>query len=111
MGFVPDTVTIDTRFCGPPTSGNGGYTCGLVARAFGAAESDAIEVTLRRPPPLDRPLTIDTRDERVVLLDGEEVIADAVATALDVAAPEPIGMERAQRAAEHSPMVDHPDWH
>src|SRR5918996_2619259 len=48
-------VMIPARFNGPPATANGGYTCGLVARLLGV---DA-EVTLRRPPPLDRPLRWD----------------------------------------------------
>jgi hypothetical protein len=41
-------VTIDPRFRGPPDSGNGGYTCGLVA----AAAAEPVVVRLKRPPPL-----------------------------------------------------------
>jgi len=50
----PKTVRIPARFCGPPDSGNGGYTCGLVS----AALQIAAEVTLRRPIPLERDLEI-----------------------------------------------------
>ena len=49
-----DEVVIARRFCGPPTSANGGYACGLVA---GLLDGRA-RVTLRSPPPLDRPLQI-----------------------------------------------------
>jgi hypothetical protein len=43
-----DPVQIASRFCGPPQSGNGGYTCGLLAEAL----PGPIEVSLRAPPPL-----------------------------------------------------------
>jgi len=52
---VKTQVKIDSRFCGPPNSGNGGYTCGIVAKLV---EGPA-EVILRRPPPLNRILNIE----------------------------------------------------
>ena len=48
-----ETVTIDRRFRGPLRSANGGYACGLLGSRVGPAA----EVTLRLPPPLERPLT------------------------------------------------------
>jgi hypothetical protein len=54
-------MIIAARFNGPPGSGNGGYCSGLFAEAFrradSATEPDAVEVTLRRPPPLETELT------------------------------------------------------
>ena len=38
------TLSIDRRFCGPPGSGNGGYTAGRLAALIG----DPAEITLRR---------------------------------------------------------------
>ncbi len=72
---VPTTfVTIERRYRGPRTSANGGYTAGLLAAAVGAA---ALEVTLRRPPPLETPLEIRHDGERTLLLDGETLVAEA----------------------------------
>src|SRR5215218_4317713 len=48
-------IVIDRRFRGPDQSGNGGYTCGLVA---GAMDGPAA-VTLRLPPPLEVPLRVE----------------------------------------------------
>ncbi|HEY3542877.1 MAG TPA: ASCH domain-containing protein, partial [Gaiellaceae bacterium] len=48
-------LVIAARYRGPARSGNGGYTCGLVAGLLGGSD---VEVTLRAPPPLDRPLRI-----------------------------------------------------
>ncbi|MEV4514060.1 hypothetical protein AB0K00_34505 [Dactylosporangium sp. NPDC049525] len=54
-------MIIPARFNGPPGSGNGGYTAGLVAAHLtGPFGAGAVEVTLRRPPPLDTPLTVTT---------------------------------------------------
>lgn len=55
MGETATTITISARFDGPPTTGNGGYVCGLVARHV----DGPAEVTLWAPPPLERPLTLE----------------------------------------------------
>lgn len=52
---MTETLTIPARFNGPPGSANGGYTCGRVAQLVGAEE---VEVSLRTPPPLERPLEV-----------------------------------------------------
>jgi hypothetical protein len=48
-------VIIESRFNGPPGSGNGGYTCGLVASHV---DAPGATVMLRTPPPLDTPMTV-----------------------------------------------------
>jgi hypothetical protein len=87
-------VVIDHRFRGPDDSGNGGYSCGLVAALVG----NPAEVTLRLPPPLDRPLRFDGAR----LWDGGELVAEARAAELELEPPEPVSFEEATRAA-------HPD--
>jgi hypothetical protein len=49
-------MIIEARFNGPPGSGNGGWSAGVFAAGRGGA--GPVEVTLRRPPPLDTPLTV-----------------------------------------------------
>jgi hypothetical protein len=69
------TVTIPSRFNGPPSSGNGGYSCGVVAPFV---EGPAA-VSLRRPVPLDRELTLrDEGDGKVCAFDGDQLIVEAV---------------------------------
>jgi hypothetical protein len=58
-------LIVPRRFCGPPDSGNGGWTAGALAALDDAdAPRDhcsswpAIEVSLRQPPPLDTPLEV-----------------------------------------------------
>ena len=46
------SIIISKRYRGPPNSGNGGYVCGRLARHI----AGGAEVTLRAPPPLDKPL-------------------------------------------------------
>jgi hypothetical protein len=70
-------MIIKARFNGPPGSGNGGYTCGLVASYVESAE--AVQVTLRRPPPLETSLSIVDCDDGVQVIgpDGA-LIAEGV---------------------------------
>lgn len=91
-----ETAIIDRRFRGPATSGNGGYTAGLVARLVGGVA----ESTLRRPPPLDRPLEIRREGGRVLAFDGEDLVAESVAAVVDLAIPEPPSPAEAAWAAE-----------
>ena len=67
-------IKIDKRFQGPPTSGNGGYVCGLLARFV---QGPAVTVRLMRPTPLDTELEVRETEEGAILLDGEAVIAQA----------------------------------
>jgi hypothetical protein len=90
-------ITLPRRFRGPLTSANGGYASGRLA-AF--LDGEAAEVTLRLPPPLDRPLTVRKDDGRALLLDGEELIAEARAVELDLEVPAPISYADAEAAGE-----------
>ena len=68
------SIVIDRRFRGPPHSGNGGYSCGRLA----AFVNGTAEVTLRRPPPLDRTMRVVREDEgAIALYDRENLIATA----------------------------------
>jgi hypothetical protein len=72
-------MIIAARFNGPPGSGNGGYSAGLVAAELSSdvdGGTGAIEVTLRRPPPLDRELTVRHEDVLRVFA-GDDLIAEA----------------------------------
>ena len=98
-------IFIPRRFRGPAESGNGGYVCGLLA-AF--VEADAVEVTLRQPPPLDRSLVVMQEDDRTRLLDGEFLVADAVAADLDLEVPTAIPWDDAVAAsAEYVGFEEH----
>ncbi len=84
-------IRIESRFCGPPDSGNGGYSAGLLA----ARLSGAVEVTLRSPPPLETPLNVATTSEAVKLLHGQRLVAEARQTSLELEIPEPPSFEHA----------------
>jgi hypothetical protein len=94
---LTETVTIPERFNGPPGSANGGYTCGRVAALVGA---EVVTVSLRAPPPLERPLAVVREGERVELLDGDRRVAEAEPAELLLDVPEPATPEAAARASE-----------
>ncbi len=60
-----DPLVVPARFRGPDNSGNGGWVSGaLAARMLARGDRGhgaAVTVTLRTPPPLDRPLTVVPR--------------------------------------------------
>jgi len=67
------TLTIARRFCGPPTSANGGYFSGLIA----ALAPRPVAVRLLRPPPLDTPLEVAEQSDGVLAVScGAELIAE-----------------------------------
>jgi hypothetical protein len=94
---MAETLTIPARFNGPPFSANGGYTCGMVARLVGAEE---VTVSLRRPPPLERPLAVARDGGRVELRDGEAVVAEGAPAELRLAVPDAVAPAAAAAASE-----------
>lgn len=96
------SVTVPARFCGPPDSGNGGYTCGLIARELGGV----VECTLRSPVPLDVRLDIERSQSGGILRHGDKVIIEANSTTVDVAPPAPIDLETATVAMKSSFALD-----
>jgi hypothetical protein len=100
-------VRIPARFNGPPRSAQGGVAAGRLAAYVGAP---AVEVTLRRPPPLDRDLRVDASGGGARLHDGDLLVAEAVPapgdlTALDPGPPVPVEQAAATPA---TPPAEHP---
>jgi hypothetical protein len=102
-------VRIPTRFRGPPTSANGGYAAGLLARSVAP---HAAEVTLRMPPPLERPLRVEVGEGGAAagLGDGDDILAEAHRIeGLELEVPPPVPIEEAAAARRDSPLHhDHP---
>jgi hypothetical protein len=68
------TLTIAPRFCGPPTSSNGGYFAGLVA----TLASRTLEVRLLKPPPLATELAVhELGGGGLQVLEADEAIGEA----------------------------------
>jgi hypothetical protein len=80
-----DVVTIARRFRGPLDSANGGYAAGVLAARLGRPA----EVTLRLPPPLERRLELRRDGDRLLLLDGDLLVAEAAAGEPGLEPPEP----------------------
>jgi hypothetical protein len=98
-------IVIERRFRGPNESGNGGYTCGRVASFV---EGPA-EVTLRLPPPLERPLAVERGDDGGVrVLDDGTLVADARPAAAELEPPAAPSFEEAAAAALPDGDLDSP---
>jgi hypothetical protein len=91
-------VVIPARFNGPPGSGHGGYSAGLAASVV----DGPAEVSLRRPPPLGRAMTLRALDDGgAQLLDGDDVVAIArPVEPLGIELPGAVGLDAAAEAAE-----------
>lgn len=97
LSGMRETLTIPARFNGPPDSANGGYTCGLVA---GLAGAEVASVSLRAPPPLERPLEVAGDGARVELRDGDVVVAEGAPDELLLAVPDAVTPGEAAAASE-----------
>ncbi|MCU0312610.1 MAG: hypothetical protein MUC84_00930 [Solirubrobacteraceae bacterium] len=92
-----ERVVIDGRCCGPPGAANGGWVCGLLAERL---PGGPVEVTLRRPVPLEQPLDVVVTDEGAELHDSGELLAAARrAAAPDVGEIPAAGLDAARSAA------------
>ena len=83
------TITVPADRNGPPDSGNGGYTCGLIAHAapsLGIA-SPALTVTLRKPPPLEHPIAGQRTNGQVQWAVGGILVAEAEPATLELNVP------------------------
>jgi hypothetical protein len=94
-------LVIPRRFHGPPDSGNGGYTCGLVGSLVGGTAE--VAVTLRAPPPLDRPLDVERRGSSVRLVDGGQLVAEGTPATVAIEAPRAPSFDEAVAASERFP--------
>ena len=90
------TLTIERRFNGPVSSGNGGWVAGALARRL---PPGAVSVSLRAPPPLDRELlAVPTPEGGLELRDGATLLALAEPVALELEVPPVPALEAAQAA-------------
>lgn len=93
-------LVVPSRFCGPPSSGNGGWTAGALA-ALVPDDPSGVTVALRLPPPLDTPMRVSTADGVTEARLAEEVVARAEPTGDEPTLVEAVPAEEA-RAAEAS---------
>lgn len=107
---APDSpLVIPGRFCGPSSSGNGGYTAGLLAERFARhphpdPDCPVVQVTLRRPPPLDTDLDVEHLPGPVTrLLDDGELVAEARCTDEELTPVDEVSPADAEAAMAHYP--------
>ena len=93
---MPDSICIPKRFNGPLDSGNGGYCSGAIANLL----PGPVEVSLRLPVPLDRPLEVVRKAGRSLEVhDDGALIAEArSAPEFELAVPAPVSAGQARAA-------------
>jgi hypothetical protein len=94
-------VIVDARFNGPPGSGNGGYTAGLLGTLIGGPAT----VTLRKPPPLDVPYDVQPDGGGYAVSVNGELIMSGVPAA---DRPQPPAWQDPATAGEYAGFTDHP---
>jgi hypothetical protein len=98
------SIVIDQRYCGPPNSGNGGYVCGRLARHI----PGGAEVTLRAPPPLNKPLDVAAMDDGSwELRDGATLVAIGRPASVELARLEEASFDEACAAESLTPVKPH----
>lgn len=101
-------MLIAARYNGPPRSGNGGYSSGVFARALGPRVRTAT-VTLRRPPPLDVPLTVRRTRAGLFVYHSGRLIAEAVRAVPPAETVPPVSVAVARTASSKYPgLTEHP---
>lgn len=98
---IIDRITIAGQYNGPDGSGNGGYVAGAISRYI---DHPTVQVTLRRPPPLDQEMTIARDSDQVAFVKEDDVIATAKPSELvldDI--PAPIDLSVATECATRYP--------
>ena len=121
---LPDLV-VPSRFCGPPSSGNGGWSAGAIAAYAGDERPDpsagsghrdharpwpTVTVSLLAPPPLGVPMSlVRGDDDGVVATYHQKPVLAARRTTDEVADVEPVTPEEARAAeAAYAGLTAHP---
>lgn len=92
------SITVAHRFNGPPSSGNGGYSTGLIAATIG----ESVAVRLHQVVPLDRALQITQRDtDRWEVREGDNLIATARRSEVVTEVPRSPTYEQALAMSKH----------
>jgi len=90
-------IVIERRYEGPPNIAHGGYTGGVMAECL---DCETVEVTMRKPTPMDKPLILDASSpEAVFLYDGETLLNEAKPSDLELDLPEIISIDQARKAS------------
>ncbi len=102
-------MLINSKYNGPPDSGNGGYCCGLFALSLDPGATEALEVTLRKPPPLDTVLSAVPTDEGMEIRDDANIVALVKPTSVDFAPlPAPSLQQAREAESRYTGFCSHP---
>lgn len=94
------SIVVPEHCAGPPAMGHGGYVAGLFTRVI----EGPVQVTLRRPTPLDVELELVPGDAgRWELRAGDDAIAEGEPGVLDLEVPAPPSLDAARAAEAGSP--------
>lgn len=96
------TLVIDQRYCGPPDSANGGYTCGRLAEYIPGPAT----VRLMKPPPLGRRLDVVRLGHQLELRHGEDIIARAWPGGPEIEVPAAPSLQSASARRAHYAGLD-----
>ncbi len=100
---VPESITIPSRYNGPPNSGNGGYSCGVLAVLL----EGAARVRLFTPPPLDKAMTVSCHEDgHVEMHDGDTLVGSAFPVDLDLEVPPAPTLAQATEASRSFPCYE-----
>ena len=105
------TLVVPSRFCGPPSSGNGGWTAGALAELLDppAAGPGTVTVSLRQPPPLDTPMPVTAQDGWTVASHDGRAAVRARVDEHPLTAVEPVDLATARAAEARYPgLAQHP---
>ena len=106
---MSQTLVVPARFNGPARSGNGGFVSGTLAERVPGDDGRSVEVTLRRPPPLDTPMTVTTEAGVTTLADGTGPVATARVVDLELDAVDEVAPDVAAAAMLGYPgLGNHP---
>jgi hypothetical protein len=98
------TLSIDQRFCGPPGSGNGGYTA-APRRADRRPCRDHAETAAS----LETEMRVERAGSRLLLMHGDDLIAEGQKTVVELAIPKCLSLHAARSASTGYPGLDrHP---
>jgi hypothetical protein len=109
LGGVGQDIIIDARHNGPPGTGNGGWTAGLIGARLPRPRA---EVTLRKPPPLETPFQVvdigDGGAEGIQVIDPQgQVIATARQREAEIPAVAGVTADEAREASKRYPGHGH----
>jgi hypothetical protein len=104
LGAMDTTLTLPARFNGPPDSGNGGFSCGMLA----AFINGPARVRLHVPPPLDTPMVVrEIEQQGFGMFAGETLVGSAFPTHLELDVPPAPSLDSAADASTRYPCYEH----